>query len=112
MILHMREIDPVVWVRPQPAGESDQLEIVCDGKPELVEQHVVVRTQTEHVVSGVGSVKRATERPDVRSFSVRPCRRFKSLAADLALVIVQPFHPPYDGCAPHDALRLLLPPRR
>jgi hypothetical protein len=42
----------------------------------VIEEHVVVRTQTEDVIRGVRSAVRGSERPDVRGFRVRTGKTF------------------------------------
>ena len=57
----------------------------------MVEEHVVVRTQTQYIVRGIPPMVWRTERPDVCSLFIRTGKTLQSDSAHLASVVVEGF---------------------
>ena len=76
-------------------GDRDRLpsahdrQIVGDQNRMLVEEHVTVRTEAEHVLHRVWAVVRPSKRPDVATLCIGSHRRLQPSAADLTSVAVE-----------------------
>ena len=88
VVTQVPHVDVVSRVNREASGLAHQREVVRDGHPSYVEEHVMIRAQAEKIISGVGAAVRRAQWPDVRGLCVWACGALQPDAAHLTSKVI------------------------
>ncbi len=91
MLATNRVAGPLAKSAEPAAVEAVDFELVVNPHAALVEQTVVVGTQTQNVVRSVGTAVRSSQGSDVSAFGDHSARHFQSITAHLAGSVEEAF---------------------